>query len=36
MPVEDWDKFVRLNLYGVLHCTKATVDGCVNAAGGGS
>jgi 3-oxoacyl-[acyl-carrier protein] reductase len=27
MPVEDWDKFVRLNLYGVLHCTKATVDG---------
>jgi len=27
MPVEDWDKFIRLNLYGVLHCTKATVDG---------
>jgi NAD(P)-dependent dehydrogenase (short-subunit alcohol dehydrogenase family) len=27
MPVADWDKFVRLNLYGVLHCTKATVDG---------
>jgi 3-oxoacyl-[acyl-carrier protein] reductase len=27
MPVEDWDQFVRLNLYGVLHCTKATVDG---------
>ncbi len=27
MPVEDWDKFVRLNLYGVLHCTKATLDG---------
>ena len=27
LPVEDWDAFVRLNLYGVLHCTKATVDG---------
>ncbi len=27
MPVEDWDRFVALNLYGVLHCTKATVDG---------
>ena len=27
MPVEDWDRFVRLNLYGVLHCIKATVDG---------
>ena len=27
MPVEDWDKFVRLNLYGVLHGVKATVDG---------
>jgi NAD(P)-dependent dehydrogenase (short-subunit alcohol dehydrogenase family) len=27
MPVEDWDRFVRLNLYGVLHCTKTTVDG---------
>ena len=26
MPVADWDRFVRLNLYGVLHCTKATVD----------
>ena len=26
MPVEDWDRFVRLNLYGVLYCTKATVD----------
>jgi 3-oxoacyl-[acyl-carrier protein] reductase len=27
MPVEEWDRFVRLNLYGVLHCIKATVDG---------
>ena len=27
LPVEHWDRFVRLNLYGVLHCTKATVDG---------
>jgi NAD(P)-dependent dehydrogenase (short-subunit alcohol dehydrogenase family) len=27
MPVEDWDKFVALNLYGVLHGVKATVDG---------
>jgi NAD(P)-dependent dehydrogenase (short-subunit alcohol dehydrogenase family) len=27
MPVEDWDRFVQLNLYGVLHCTKTTVEG---------
>lgn len=27
MPVDDWDRFVRLNLYGVLHGVKATVDG---------
>jgi NAD(P)-dependent dehydrogenase (short-subunit alcohol dehydrogenase family) len=27
MPVSDWDRFVRLNLYGVLHGVKATVDG---------
>jgi NAD(P)-dependent dehydrogenase (short-subunit alcohol dehydrogenase family) len=27
MPVEDWDKFVRLNLYGVLNGVKAVVDG---------
>ena len=27
MPVADWDRFVRLNLYGVLHGVKATVDG---------
>ena len=27
MDPGDWDKFIRLNLYGVLHCVKATVDG---------
>jgi NAD(P)-dependent dehydrogenase (short-subunit alcohol dehydrogenase family) len=27
MPVADWDRFVRLNLYGVLHGVKATVEG---------
>ncbi len=27
LAVDDWDAFVRLNLYGVLHCAKATVDG---------
>jgi 3-oxoacyl-[acyl-carrier protein] reductase len=27
LAVEDWDAFVRLNLYGVLHGAKATVDG---------
>jgi 3-oxoacyl-[acyl-carrier protein] reductase len=27
MPVEDWDKFIRLNLYGVLHGCKAVVNG---------
>jgi NAD(P)-dependent dehydrogenase (short-subunit alcohol dehydrogenase family) len=27
MPVQDWDRFVRLNLYGVLHCCKAVLDG---------
>ncbi|HSO94669.1 MAG TPA: SDR family NAD(P)-dependent oxidoreductase [Acidimicrobiia bacterium] len=27
MPVTEWDRFVRLNLYGVLHGVKATVDG---------
>ena len=24
---EDWDKFLRLNLYGVLHCVHAVIDG---------
>ncbi len=23
MPVEDWDKFLKLNLYGVMHCARA-------------
>src|SRR5207302_50238 len=27
LPVAEWDKFIRLNLYGVLYCTKAVVDG---------
>ena len=27
MPVEDWDTFIRLNLYGVLHGCKAVLDG---------
>jgi NAD(P)-dependent dehydrogenase (short-subunit alcohol dehydrogenase family) len=26
LAVDDWDRFVRLNLYGVLHCVKTTVD----------
>jgi NAD(P)-dependent dehydrogenase (short-subunit alcohol dehydrogenase family) len=26
---EDWDPYVQVNLYGVLHCTKAVVDGMV-------
>jgi NAD(P)-dependent dehydrogenase (short-subunit alcohol dehydrogenase family) len=26
MPVEDWDRYLRINLYAVLHCTKAVVD----------
>ncbi|MEX2267095.1 MAG: SDR family NAD(P)-dependent oxidoreductase [Acidimicrobiia bacterium] len=30
MPVEDWDKFIRLNLYGVLHCIHSVVDGMVD------
>jgi NAD(P)-dependent dehydrogenase (short-subunit alcohol dehydrogenase family) len=27
MPVEDWDKFIRLNLYGPINCIRAVVDG---------
>jgi 3-oxoacyl-[acyl-carrier protein] reductase len=27
MPPEDWDKFLRLNVYGVLNGCKAVVDG---------
>ncbi len=26
-PPEDWARYVDLNLYGVLHCTKAVIDG---------
>lgn len=25
----EWDKFINLNLYGVLHCAKAVIDGMV-------
>ena len=25
--LEDWEPFIRLNLYGTLHCTRAVVDG---------
>ena len=27
MTVDDWEPFIRLNLYGTLHCTRAVVDG---------
>ena len=27
MPPEQWARYVDLNLYGVLHCTRAVVDG---------
>ncbi len=27
MPIEHWDRYLRVNLYGVLHCTKAVLDG---------
>jgi 3-oxoacyl-[acyl-carrier protein] reductase len=27
MPVEDWDKFIQLNLYGVINCMHSVVDG---------
>jgi len=27
MPPEDWAQYVDLNLYGVLHCTRAVLDG---------
>jgi NAD(P)-dependent dehydrogenase (short-subunit alcohol dehydrogenase family) len=26
-PPDDWARYVDLNLYGVLHCTRAVVDG---------
>ena len=27
MPPEEWAKYVDLNLYGVMHCTRAVIDG---------
>jgi NAD(P)-dependent dehydrogenase (short-subunit alcohol dehydrogenase family) len=27
MPPESWARYVNLNLYGVLHCTRAVLDG---------
>ncbi len=27
MPTEEWEKYVDLNLYGVLHCTRSVIDG---------
>ena len=27
MPVEEWDKFIKLNLYGVINCIHSVVDG---------
>lgn len=26
MPIEDWDKYLKINLYGVLYCVKAVLD----------
>lgn len=26
MPVEDWDQYLKINLYGVLYCVKAVLD----------
>jgi NAD(P)-dependent dehydrogenase (short-subunit alcohol dehydrogenase family) len=26
MPIEEWHKFIQVNLYGVLHCTKVLLD----------
>ena len=31
MTVDDWEPFIRLNLYGTLHCTRAVVDGMCRA-----
>jgi NAD(P)-dependent dehydrogenase (short-subunit alcohol dehydrogenase family) len=30
MTPEEWDKFIRLNLYGVLHCIHSVVGGMVD------
>jgi len=27
MPLADWDRFIKLDLYGPIHCIKAVVDG---------
>lgn len=27
MPIDHWNRFLGVNLYGVLHCTKAVLDG---------
>ncbi len=27
MPVEHWDRYLRINLHAVLHCTKTVIDG---------
>lgn len=26
MPIEEWDKYLKVNLYGVLYCVKAVLD----------
>jgi NAD(P)-dependent dehydrogenase (short-subunit alcohol dehydrogenase family) len=30
MSVEDWEPFIRLNLYATLYCSRAVVDGMCN------
>ena len=27
MPQKEWDRFIALNLYGVMHCSRAVLDG---------
>ena len=27
MPVDEWDRYISVNLYGVLNCTKAVING---------
>ena len=27
LPAEEWDDYLKVNLYGVLNCTKAVIDG---------
>ena len=27
MPAAEWERYLGVNLYGVMHCTKATLDG---------